>query len=162
MGGTPIYKLYRYVPHFRVWFSSHFMLLLPFNWMYITYYYIYGSLGSLVFAVLALLVNTRTEPHSNLHHNRIHAALANPVTTANNLHGIIKRQMADNTSPFLRNWRQELVLIATTELRHLVLREQRVAQLHVRCIYSSLMTNASAPLAAYLSTERVQSLFWSN
>ena len=25
-GGTPIYKLYGYVPHFRVWFSSCFSL----------------------------------------------------------------------------------------------------------------------------------------
>ena len=25
-GGTSIYKLYRYVPHFRVWFSSRFSL----------------------------------------------------------------------------------------------------------------------------------------
>ena len=26
VGGTPIYKLYGYVPHFRVWFSSCFSL----------------------------------------------------------------------------------------------------------------------------------------
>ena len=25
-GGTPTYELYRYVPHFRVWFSSRFSL----------------------------------------------------------------------------------------------------------------------------------------
>ena len=26
VGGTPIYELYRYVPHFRLWFSSRFSL----------------------------------------------------------------------------------------------------------------------------------------